>query len=146
MSLAFGGVWENLFASLGFGDERLASYLTTRAQEGKFSSTGFRFDFLFYGAAPIALAYYYKFKKGFEDPIYNRILNTYLIANAFWILIIRANFSNRFAYLSWFLMAIVITYPLLKKHFINKQFKFLGLVTIVYYGFTYAMYYILIKD
>ena len=38
----------------------------------------------------------------------------YLTANAFWILVIRSSFSNRFAYLSWFLMAIIIFYPFFK--------------------------------
>ena len=37
-----------------------------------------------------------------------------MYANAFWIMVIRAEFSNRFAYLSWFLYPIVLAYPLLK--------------------------------
>lgn len=140
LSLVMGGFWESLFASLGFGDDKLSSYLTTSADKSQFSSTGFRFDFLIYSAAPLAFAYYYIFIKGFKSIEYNRILHTYIIANAFWIMVIRANFSNRFAYLSWFLMGIVIAYPLLKKEMMPNQFKKIGIITLCYYGFTYAMF------
>ena len=36
----------------------------------------------------------------------------YILANTFWILVIRANFSDRFAYLSWFIYSAVLIYPL----------------------------------
>ena len=41
-------------------------------------------------------------KNYIEDQLYVKMCNIYLLANAIWILVIRANFSNRFAYLSWF--------------------------------------------
>lgn len=142
LSLAMGGIWENLFASLGFGDDRFANYLTAGGSSKQFSSTGFRFDFLIYSAAPLALAYQYVFVKGFQDKTYLRILHVYMVANAFWIMVIRANFSNRFAYLSWFLMAIVVCYPLLKDpDLFPKQFKRLGITLMAYYGFSYLMFY-----
>ncbi len=140
LSITMGSVWINVFANLGFGGDRLSGYLTA-ANTQKFSSTGFRYDFLLYSAVPLVLAYIYNFKKSFNDIEYNRILHTYMIANAFWIMIIRANFSNRFAYLSWFLMAIVVGYPLLKELIFKKQFKRLGITIILYYGFTYGMFY-----
>lgn len=141
MSLLMGSFWVQLFASLGFGDDRLGEYLTTQADSSQFSSTGFRFDFLIYSAAPLVLAYYYVVKKGFEDLVYKHILHTYIIANAFWIMVIRANFSNRFAYLSWFLMALIVGYPIFKSIFWNNQFKKIGILILIYYGFTYAMFY-----
>ncbi|MBP2832016.1 EpsG family protein [Aquimarina sp. U1-2] len=141
LSISMGKVWENLFASIGFGDDRLSSYLTAKSADGKFKSTGFRFDFLLYSAAPIILACYYKFKLGYKDIIYDRILHTYITVNAFWIMIIRANFSNRFAYLSWFFMALVVVYPLLKKTIWDRQFYKLGIVILCYYGFTYLMFF-----
>ncbi|MFI1743930.1 EpsG family protein [Thalassobellus sediminis] len=141
LSITMGGIWENLFAKLGFGGDRLSGYLTASADASKFSSTGFRYDFLLYSAAPLALAYFYIFKKGFKSDEYKHILHTYMIANSFWIMVIRANFSNRFAYLSWFLMALVVGYPLFKEVFWNNQFKKVGVITMIYYGFTYFMYY-----
>jgi hypothetical protein len=62
------------------------------------------------------------------------------MANAFWILVIRANFSNRFAYLSWFLMAVIVFYPFFKMKFFKKQNKVLAYTILGYFGFTYLMF------
>lgn len=140
LSIGMGGVWISLFSSLGFGGDRLSGYLTA-ANSGQFSSTGFRFDFLIYSMAPLILAYHYIFKRGFKDPLYDQILHTYIVANAFWIMVIRASFSNRFAYLSWFLMAIVVVYPILKTNIWSNHFKKVGIVLLLYFGFTYFMNY-----
>lgn len=142
LSLAAGGVWINLFASLGFGDDRLSGYLTSSSADGTFSSTGFRWDFLFHSAFAVFAGWYFVFKRNFHDSLYNKLLITYLICNGFWILVIKANFSNRFAYLSWFMMAIVIIYPLLKKQFFENQHFMIGKIIVAYFSFTYLMYYI----
>ena len=142
LSIALGGFWESLFASLGFEDDRLSGYLS-----GENESRGaFRYDFLIYSAFPVFAGWYFIFKRKFQDKIYNHIFNTYLIANAFWILVIRANFSNRFAYLSWFMMAIIIVYPLLKQVFFKRQHTVLGYVYVFYFSFTYFMYTIYYSD
>lgn len=139
LSLAAGGFWENLFASLGFEDDRL-SYLTDgNVNEDEFSSTGFRWDFLVYSATAIYAGWYFIVKKGFNDKIYNTIFITYVFANAFWILVIRANFSNRFAYLSWFMMALVIVYPFLKVNILQNQSKVFAKVLLLYFLFTFFM-------
>ena len=101
LSLILGGFWENLFASLGF-DER-ASYLTEEADAAVFSRTGFRWDFLAFSGLGVFAGWYFLIKEKFEDVFYQRLYNTYLTVNAFWVLVIRANFSDRFSYLSWFL-------------------------------------------
>ncbi|MFH4965333.1 EpsG family protein [Gaetbulibacter sp. M235] len=136
LSISMGEIWTELFAGVGFGDDRFNEYLT--ADYGH--SGGFRYDFLIYSAIPMGLALYFKFKKGFNDVTYDRILHTYMITNAFWIMIIRANYSNRFAYLSWFLMAVVVIYPLLKGNLWTRQFIKTGVVILLYYGFTYGMF------
>lgn len=142
LSLALGSVWISLFASLGFGgDDRLAGYLTSQADDGTFSQTGFRWDFLFHSAFAVFAGWYFVFKRKFEDKMYNQLLNTYLLCNGFWILVINANYSNRFAYLSWFMMAIIIVYPFLKQQFFRNQHFMLGKVMLIYFGFTYFMYY-----
>jgi len=142
LSLALGSVWTNLFASLGIGGDKLHGYLTTKPKAGDFSNTGFRFDFLIYGAIPVVTGYYFVIKRKFEDENYKRILHTYIVCNAVWILINKANFSNRFAYLSWFLMAVVVCYPYLKTIFWKNQFYRVGIYTALYFGFTYFMYYL----
>jgi hypothetical protein len=139
LSLILGGFWENLFTNLGFDDDRL-SYLTEgNVNNDNFAYTGFRWDFLFYSATGVFAGWYYVFKKKFEDPIYFELFNIYLFANAIWILVIRANFSNRFAYLSWFLLALVLIYPLLKKVLVIQQYKLIGLVMVVHFAFTYIL-------
>lgn len=142
MSLVMGGVWISLFASLGFGDDRLSDYLTSQSEAGTFASTGFRWDFLFHSAFAVFAGWYFIYKKQFKDNFYYQLLNTYLICNGFWVLVIRANFSNRFAYLSWFMMALIIIYPLLKGQFYKNQHFMIGKVMLLYFSFTYFMYYI----
>ncbi len=139
ISLFIGSVFVTVFTILGFGDDRLAEYLTGEYTETEIK-TGFRWDFIFYSAFPVFAGWYFVIKKGFKDQFYNQILNTYLICNAFWILIIRANFSNRFAYLSWFLMAIVIIYPILKQSFFKNQQIMIAKIVTAYFSFTFLMY------
>ncbi|MFB9057610.1 EpsG family protein [Mariniflexile ostreae] len=138
LSFFLGSLFIALFTSLGFGDDRLTAYLSGTSQ----TDTRFRWDFLFYSAFPVFAGYYFIFIKKFNDVFYNQILITYLICNGFWILVIRANFSNRFAYLSWFLMAIIIIYPLLKQKFFNNQQLIIAKVVTAYFLFTFLMFFI----
>ncbi|CAM3644834.1 EpsG family protein [Flavobacterium gelidilacus] len=138
LSLLGGGYWETLFASLGFEDDRF-SYLTDDASIKNFSSIGFRWDFLLYSATAVYTGWYFIIKKKFVDNMYFIIFNIYVFANAFWILVIRANFSNRFAYLSWFMMALVIAYPFLKSNILRNQHKSFAKVLLLYFLFTFFM-------
>lgn len=137
ISLIAGGVISSFFAGLGF-DERV-SYLTS-FNENKFSHTGFRWDFLIYSLMPIVLGYYIVIKRGIKNRSYEILLNTYTLANAFWVMVIRANYSNRFAYLSWFMYPIVLAYPLLKLNvWGDDQGKRLSQIMIAHVGFTWFM-------
>ncbi len=140
LSLALGGFWESLFGSLGFAEERLGGYLTENTSGESYGKTGFRWDFLIYSAGAVYAGWYFIFKRKYEDVLYHQLFNVYVICNAFWILVIRANFSNRFAYLSWFMMALVIIYPYLKQQFFKNQHVAIGRVVLGYFGFTYFMY------
>lgn len=139
LSLVFGSFFVGVLSGLGFADDRLSEYLLSEANANAFSSTGFRWDFLIYGATGTFAGWYFIFRRQFKDSFYHRIYGTFLIANAFWILVIKANFSNRFAYLSWFLLAVVIFYPFLKKRFFNYQHQIFGVVLLLYFMFTYMM-------
>lgn len=137
ISLVAGGAVTALFAGLGFDGRE--SYLTS-FEDGKFSRTGFRWDFLIYSMMPIILGYYVIIKKGIEDRTYTILLNTYTLANAFWVMVIRANFSNRFAYLSWFMYPIVLAYPLLKLDIWGEdQGKRTAQIMLAHIGFTWFM-------
>ncbi|MFV0541603.1 MAG: EpsG family protein [Aestuariibaculum sp.] len=138
LSLFLGGVWITLFSSLGFADDRF-SYLTSEL-DANIKVSGFRWDFLLYSAFAVFFGWYFIFKKGFADKYYYRLYGIYLIGNSFWILVIRANFSNRFAYISWFMMGIIIIYPLLKQRFYSNQNLVIGNILLVYFSFTYFMF------
>lgn len=137
ISLLAGNAIGPFFAGLGL-DDRL-SYLTSQTAD-KFSHTGFRFDFLIYSMMPIVLGYYVVIKRGISDKTYLILLNTYTLANAFWVMVIRANFSNRFAYLSWFMFPIVLAYPLLKLDIWGDlQGKRASQIMLAQVGFTWFM-------
>lgn len=140
LSLISGGFWETVFSSLGFAD-RTSGYLVNNEETLKqFSQTGFRWDFVLYSASGIVAGYYFLLKRKITDRFYTHLFGIYAIANAFWILVIRAAFSNRFAYLSWFLLAAVIAYPMLRYKIWKDQYKILGLIVFGYFMFTYLMF------
>ncbi len=145
ISLTAGGSFELFFAGLGFDDDRLGYLTDGNVNDDEFSSTGFRWDFFIYSATAVAAGFYFVILKNFKDSLYQRMFNVYLLSNAFWILVIRANFSNRFAYLSWFMMGLIIIYPFLKGTFIKNQPKVLGWVLLVYFLFTFMLNVVLAK-
>ena len=132
---------------LGF-DDRMDGYLSGNDYSG-FSHAGFRWDFLLYSMMPICLGYYIVIKKGIRDRIYEILLTTYTLANAFWVMVIRAQFSDRFAYLSWFMYAIVLAYPLFRMDIWgNRQGNIARVILNIHLSFTLFMnliYYTLIK-
>lgn len=147
LSLVLGSIIENFFMGLGvFSDNRITGYFEDDADiQSEFSSLGFRWDFLLYSATGVFAGWYFIIKKQFEDKLYINLYNIYLITNAFWILVIRANFSNRFAYLSWFMLGIIIIYPFLKAKFFHNQHKIIGRIIFFYFLFTFLMNFVLAK-
>lgn len=142
LSLVLGSFWESFFLSIGlFEDTKLDEYLILDDDyQEQFSQVGFRWDFLLYSAVGVFTAWYFLIKRNFSDDIvYVRMCNVYLLTNALWILVIRANFSNRFAYLSWFLLGLIIVYPFLKYKFLNNQHSVLGRIILAYFLFTFFM-------
>lgn len=140
ISLIAGGAITSFFAGLGF-DDRMAQYSTLSGMS-EFSRAGFRWDFLLYSAMPVVMAWYVSIKKGIQDNWYNVICTAYLLCNAFWIMVIRSAFSNRFAYLSWFLYPIVIAYPLVNMPVREDQDRFTGWCLLAYAGFSAFMWFV----
>ena len=142
ISLVMGGAVSNFFAGLGF-DDRMSSYIAGQENEetmAQFSRTGFRWDFLLYSVMPIWLGYYLVFERKIYNSTYMLLLGTYVYSNAFWVMVIRAAFSNRFAYLSWFLYPIVLAYPLIKFEIWPKQGEKTAMILLAHFGFTYIMW------
>lgn len=138
ISLAAGNAVTNFFASLGF-DDRMSSY-STEADAEVFSHTGFRWDFLLYSAMPVAMAWYVGVKRNVKENWFTVLSVVYILCNAFWIMVIRASFSNRFAYLSWFIYPVVIAYPLIEMEvFGRERGRITGYILMAYSGFTLIM-------
>lgn len=147
-SYAAGMRIQNYLAALGlFGeDDRFSSYLTGSNMIGEIvqMSMTFRWDFLLYSAMGVFVGYYFIFRRNFRDEYYHWLYNTFLITNAFWVLVIRAAYSNRFAQISWFIMPVILIYPFMKQRFWQSHEKILGAALLVFYVF--AFYYNIIKS
>lgn len=128
LSLVAGSTFVNLFGEFfSFTDDRVIAYSNANNLQYK---TGFRWDFVIFSVLPMVLARYYM-KKGYSNRFYNQILSMYTIANAFWLLLIRMPFSDRLATLSWFLIPVLIMYPLLTKRIFEKQHFWIAGVLLV---------------
>lgn len=136
ISLAVGNYIDNMLSLMSY-DDRLATNLQADDADGQILEHRFRWDFLLYSFMPILLSWYTIFKRNLYNSTYLILLGTYIYANSFWVLAIRAMFSNRIAYLSWFIYPIVLAYPLLnfpvfkKNHSQKTAWILLG-----HFGFT----------
>ena len=133
--------FQQLFA--GFADEQGASYLTGTG--GHIRSDilgGFRIDFIIYSAMPIIVGWIAIYKKHIMSRGYSFILNLYLLSNTIWLLCMYAEFTNRIAYLSWFMLPIALIYPFLNEKWGKKQYQTFRWVALGHLGFTLFMQYI----
>ena len=140
VSYFWGSGFEKLFQ--GLTDDQRTGYLAVDAAKTRYK-VGFRWDFLLYSSLPVMMGYFYIYKLRFESVFYHFVYNTYLVANSFWVLVIRANFTDRFAYLSWFLFPILLFYPLITQQLyrsVSEQRSKIFLVMCIEFGFTYFMY------
>lgn len=143
ISIVAGDDMETFFSGLGF-DDRLSGYISNAENEKlmtRFSHTGFRWDLLLYSFMPIWLGWYVVMRRKITDRKYIVLLNTYILSNAFWVMVIRASFSNRFAYLSWFMYGLVLAYPLIKINVFRRQGVTTGLILMAQILFTIVMMY-----
>ena len=145
ISFIAGNYVTEFFVNLGF-DDRMEQYANIDEQgyvmESENEKAGFRLDFILYSIMPIIMVWYVTIKRNFKDLTYHIIATTYILANAFWIMVIRSEQSNRFAYLSWFLYPLVIAYPLLRMNIWEDQDRKTGLILLAYSGFTFFMQFI----
>ena len=121
----FGNYLENwlgqsILSPLGLMDERVHNLFADEL-DGAFMGRRFRLDFVIFSTIPIFLGYFYIIRKRFDDLVYRNLFHTYLIANMFSLFFIKATYSDRIVYLSWFLMPIILGYPLFKRKFFSNQ-------------------------
>ena len=115
------GEYLTKYVSYLSGDDRMIYYGSGMVDSTLFSRTGFRWDFILYSSLPIVLAVWTIFFGKPTDVRYNFLINTYLLANAAWTLVNQIAYSNRFAYLSWFMMPLVLAYPLCRIQLVKHQ-------------------------
>lgn len=138
IAVAAGGssIGNSIAASGFFDDPRLSHYGVRDLNSGGYY-TGFRADFLLYSSLPIITGWYFFIRRGYRDKTYLWLFNIYVTSNAFWILMMYASFSNRFAQLSWFIMPIVLMYPWFKVRVWKDQSRRLALFLLVCYAYTF---------
>ena len=137
MAAAHITVFQHFFS--GFTTEHGAEYLLGDVSEDG-TKGGFRIDFILYSAVPVVVGWFAVFKKKMRlSRLYKDLLNLYLCLNGIWMLCMYAEFTNRIAYLSWFLYPIVLIYPFLQEQWGKSRYKTFGLVMLGHLGFTLFM-------
>ena len=141
ISLAHITWFQELFAQISAdnGDEHGANYLLGNDTNGWGGKSGFRFDFVLYSAMPVLVGYYAVVKKKIVSRDYQFLLNLYLLLNSVWMLCMYAEFTNRIAYLSWFMYPFVLIYPLLNENWGAYKYKTLSKIMLCHLGFTIFM-------
>lgn len=145
MALLHVNAFQELFAS--YSDESGQGYLKTTSGDEFGGAGGFRFDFLLYSAAPVYFGYKFIMKEERQiSNLYRTIMNMYLCTNGIWCLCMYASYSNRIAYLSWFMYPIVLIYPFLKEDLYGsptlrgqRQYSFFTKVMKYHLSFTLFM-------
>lgn len=103
---------------------------------------GFRIDFILYSIVPIIIGWIAVFKKQIQSRGYLFLLNLYTLTNAVWLLCMYAEYTNRIAYLSWFMFPTLLIYPFLKEKWGRYQYKTFMWVAFGHLAFTLFMQYI----
>lgn len=137
MAAAHVTAFAHLFA--GATTEHGAEYLLgSGGNEG--TKGGFRIDFIVYSMMPVIVGWYAIMKKKLQvSDLYKKLLSLYLCLNGVWMLCMYAEFTNRIAYLSWFVYPIVLIYPFLNEQWGRNRYKIFGLVMLGHLGFTLFM-------
>ncbi len=133
-----------LSSSVSAIDKRSASVLSSEASEevSAVTTSSFRIDFIVYSGAFVYLGYYFLHKLGYKSKLYTQLFQMYLITNTIWVFVIYAPFTNRTAYLSWFLIPIIISYPIVNMPNFENQSKFIGIAILGSLAFTWLLFYI----
>ena len=108
---------------LSGSDNRLNNYVTGK---NEVYNAGFKLNFLIYSIAPIV--YGLKIKAKINNEFYNKMLSLYIVVNAIWLLVIRIPFTDRFAYLSWFLIPFIFLYPLSVQRIFKNQNSVIAII------------------
>lgn len=135
----------NLFAGMS-SDERGAEYLLATGNAEDAHITGFRPDFLLYSVMPILIGYKIVMKERLKvSKLYSALLHMYICTNGIWCLCMYASYSNRIAYLSWFMYPFVLIYPFLKEDlrgmlFLKTRNQYVQLAKVASYHLYFTLF------
>lgn len=107
-----------------------------------FATSTYRIDFVLYSALVIGIGYYFTYKTEFKNKFFSRIFNIYIISNTVWMYFIYFPYTNRIAYLSWFLIPILVVYPIIYTPSLKNQSYFMAAVLTVSLIFVWIIAYI----
>ena len=130
-------LFQELFAEI-LSDSGDSGVVYLDSADGEWGGkNGFRIDFVIYSAMPILVGYWAVYKKRLQlSKIYTCLLNLYMTLNGTWMLCMYANFTNRIAYLSWFLYPVVLIYPYLNENWGPTRYKDFSKVMLAHLSFT----------
>lgn len=111
-----------IFQFLGVNEDKTLASLSSADVLEAYNS-GFQFTFIIYSFIPLCFGYYYLIHKKYTDQFYRHIFNIYVLMNAVWLWLIYVPFTDRFAYLSWMLIPLVIGYPLCAAILLKNQIR-----------------------
>lgn len=107
-----------------------------------FATPSYRIDFVTYSAIAVALGYYFIFKLHFKDKFFQKLFNIYVISNTIWLYFIYFPYTNRIAYLSWFLIPILVVYPVVYSRNLKNQSFFMAGAIVTSLIFVWALAYL----
>jgi len=126
-------------SSIGLIDER-GDF--SAIDSGVFARSSFRIDFIIYSGIIIYLGYYFIYKYRFQNVFFSKIFNLYIITNTIWLYFIYFPYTNRIAYLSWFLIPVLVVYPIIYAINLKNQSYFMAGSIAVSLFFVWALAYL----
>lgn len=107
-----------------------------------FATSSFRIDFIIYSAIVIVMGYYFLYTLEFKNSFYKKTFNLYIICNSVWLYFIYFPYTNRIAYLSWFLIPILVVYPIIYATNLKNQSYFMAGSIVVSLVFVWLLAYL----
>ncbi len=133
-------IFQELLA--GLVNEHGAEYLKGAGGYVKQIFGGFRIDFVLYSVIPMVVGLIAIEKKKIKSEKYEFVLNLYTLINAIWLLCMYSDYTNRIAYLSWFMYPVVLIYPFLNEEWEGQKYKVFQWVVYGHLAFNMIMVFI----
>lgn len=139
LSVLMGDFFKNILGGY-LEDEDLAGADYFLVEESHYQM-GFRYDFLIYSFIPILWGWFLRNKRKYEDERWLQLYKTYILVNSFWVLVITMNFTDRVAYLSWFLIPYITLLPLLDMNYyqVRDRKKYIQMIILLFGTFSIFM-------